>query len=236
MTRAILLAAGFGTRLKPLTDTIPKCLVPIGDRPLLELWLTKLSDLGVSEILVNTHYLHSQVEDFVSASRFAPMVRLVFEPKLLGTARTIWKNRDFIGDETTLVIHADNYSEDSLRDLLAAHSSRPSQCLISMLAFRTEHPQTCGILDVDQNGVMIKFIEKPKQSNSNLANAAIYCISPEFVNTLEGKNDLSTEVLPNLINQVLVHETKDVLIDIGELDSYERAQSARWMSIRNSTI
>ena len=200
-----------------------------------EIFMVNL-DLGVSEILVNTHYLHSQVEDFVSASRFAPMVKLVFEPKLLGTAPTIWENRDFIGGETTLVIHADNYSEDSLRGLLAAHSSRPIQCLISMLAFRTEHPQTCGILEVDQNGVMTSFIEKPKQSNSNLANAAIYCISAEFVSTLERKNNLSTEVLPNLINQALVHETKDVLIDIGKLDSYESAQSARWMSIRNSTI
>ena len=198
----------------------------ISDRLLLELWLTKLSDLGVSEILVNTHYLHSQVEDFVSASRFAPMVKLVFEPKLLGTAPTIWENRDFIGDETTLVIHADNYSEDSLRDLLTAHSSRLSQCLISMLALRTEYPQTCGILDVDQNGVMIKFIEKPKQSNSNLANAAIYCISPEFVDTLEGRHDLSIKVLPNLINQVLVCETKDVRIDIGSLAAYQLATIA----------
>lgn len=175
----------------------------------------------MSEILVNTHCLHSQVENFVSAYRFAPIVKLASETELLGAARTIWESRDFIGDELTLVIHADNHSEESLRDLLAAHSSCPSHCLISKLAFRTEHPQTCGILDFDQNDIMMKSIEKPKQSISNLANATIYCMSPEFVKTLEGKNDLSTEVMPNLINQVLVYETKDVLIDIGSLVAYQ---------------
>ena len=66
--RALLLAAGLGTRLRPITDKIPKCLVPIQGRPLLEIWLDKLCEVGVQEFLVNTHYLAAQVEEFISNS------------------------------------------------------------------------------------------------------------------------------------------------------------------------
>ena len=68
--KAILLAAGFGTRLRPLTNNIPKCLVPIKGKPLLEIWLDKLSDVGVKDFLINTHYLYDKVESFIKKSKY----------------------------------------------------------------------------------------------------------------------------------------------------------------------
>ena len=93
--RAILLAAGLGTRLRPITDTIPKCLVLIHGKPLLQIWLEKLTEVGIGPFLINTHYLHKQVEKFIEESEFSEQVELVYEEKLLGTAGTLSKNIDF---------------------------------------------------------------------------------------------------------------------------------------------
>ena len=75
--KAILLAAGLGTRLKPLTNTIPKCLVPISGRPLLSYWLEKLANLGINEILINVHYLAEQVENYISQSPYRDKITIV---------------------------------------------------------------------------------------------------------------------------------------------------------------
>jgi mannose-1-phosphate guanylyltransferase len=74
--KAFLLAAGLGTRLRPITDTTPKCLVEIGDRPLLDIWLDALAKAGVDEVLVNTHHLAAQVETYVAHRSTPPVVRL----------------------------------------------------------------------------------------------------------------------------------------------------------------
>ena len=90
--RAILLAAGYGTRLRPLTNTIPKCLVPIKGVPLLQIWLERLTNAGIGPFLINTHYLPKEVEGFAESSRYRDQVTLVHEPELLGTAGTLIAN------------------------------------------------------------------------------------------------------------------------------------------------
>ena len=94
--RAILLAAGLGTRLRPITDTIPKCLVPINGKPLIDYWLEQLTKAGIEKFLINTHYLHEQVESYIEQSKFAGMVDLVYEEELLLTGGTVIANKDFI--------------------------------------------------------------------------------------------------------------------------------------------
>ena len=80
--KALLLSAGLGTRLRPLTDTIPKCLVQINGKPLLQIWLENLTKYGVKEFLINTHYLHKQVEDFANNSTFKEKITLIYEKEL----------------------------------------------------------------------------------------------------------------------------------------------------------
>ena len=122
--KAILLAAGFGTRLRPLTNNIPKCLVPINGKPLLEIWLDKLTNIGIKEFLINTHYLSEKVVDFINQSRYKNNCKVVYEKKLLGTAGTLLSNLSFIENECIL-IHADNYCEDHLTDFVKSHRLRP---------------------------------------------------------------------------------------------------------------
>jgi mannose-1-phosphate guanylyltransferase len=122
--RAILLAAGFGTRL-PLTNTMPKCLVPIHGQPLLGIWLERLTQAGIGPFLVNTHYLADQVEQFIAASPYRDQVTLVHESTLLGTAGTLMANLDFFQGEDGLLIHADNYCLADFREFMEAHRQRP---------------------------------------------------------------------------------------------------------------
>jgi len=236
MTRAILLAAGFGTRLKPLTDTIPKCLVPINGKPILEIWLEQLAQVGVRPILINTHYLSEQVEYYVSSSKFVNDVVLVHEREILGTARTLWENRGFFENEPTLIIHADNYSEVDLSAFLQAHGNRPKSCKLSMVTFRVEDITQCGIVEVNEEGVMTSFVEKPISSRSNLANAAIYCIEPDLVDELEGMVSISDDLLPNLIGRAFTFPSTRTLIDIGTPEAYLRAQASFSQKLTKETF
>ena len=104
--KAMLLSAGLGNRLRPLTEKIPKCLVPINGKPILQIWLERLSAENIGPFLINTHYLPKQVNDFVSASAFSSQISLVNEVSLLGTAGTLIKNIDFFNQNDGLMIHA----------------------------------------------------------------------------------------------------------------------------------
>ena len=107
--RCLLLAAGFGTRLRPLTETTPKCLVEVGGKPLLADWIVKLKAIGCEKVLINTHYLAANVERFIVDSNFSDIdIELVYEPTLLGTAGTLLANHDFFRGSTGILIHADN--------------------------------------------------------------------------------------------------------------------------------
>jgi len=221
--KAILLAAGFGTRLRPLTDNTPKCLVPIDGRPLLDYWLATLIDSGIERVLVNCHYLAEQVVEHVATSAFARSVEIVHETVLLGTAGTLRVNRDFFGGEDGLLIHADNYSEANIRELIVTHSGRPKNCLLTMLTFRTSTPESCGIVEVDSDGVVVSYTEKPRDSPTNLANGAVYVLSGQLVGSLANESDFSTDVLPDLVGRMMSHETMAVHIDIGSRQSYAEA-------------
>jgi len=222
--RAILLAAGLGTRLRPLTDSIPKCLVPIKGKPLLDIWCESLLNAGVEKILVNLHYKSEVVEDHLARSKFAASIVTVFEPVLLGTAGTLIKNRDFFSGDDGILLHADNYSEASISELIEAHQNRPKSCELTMLAFRTTTPETCGVLKVDSLSVLQAMHEKSKQDHGNLANAAFYVLSRRLIGELKNETDFSTQVIPKYFGKALVVETGETFIDIGNQESYARAQ------------
>ena len=120
--KAFLLAAGIGSRLRPITDTIPKCMLAIDDRPLLDIWLDAFDRAGVDEVLVNLHHLPDVVRRHLAARDGPPAVRTVFEPELLGSAGTLLANRQWVdGEEFFLACNADNLTDFDLRSLIDAH-------------------------------------------------------------------------------------------------------------------
>ena len=227
--KVILLAAGFGTRLKPLTNNIPKCLVPIKGKPLLQIWLERLTEIGLNEFLINTHYLSKQVDLFINNGPFKCNCVIKNESTLLGTAGTLLSNLNFIEEEECMLVHSDNYCLADFKEYIIAHNQRPSHCLMTMMTFRTDNPASCGIIELDENKVVIGFHEKVESPPGNLANGAIYILSNELIKIINDKfstvTDFSTEILPHFLNKIYTYETKEVFMDIGTPLSYLKANS-----------
>ncbi len=224
----LLLAAGFGTRLAPLTNTIPKCLVPINGRPLLDHWMELLSDGGVKDVLVNLHYMPDQVRAYLTHLRYPLKVTPVFEPKLLGTGGTLLRNRDHFRGQPVMLVHADNLSLFDLRAFIARFETRPPDVEITMMTFLTDAPETCGIVELDASGIVRAFHEKVPNPPGRLANAAVYILAPsvlDFIATL-GKDDVdfSTEVLPKYLGRINTYENNVYHRDIGNPESLRRAE------------
>ncbi len=225
--KAILLAAGFGSRLRPLTNTLPKCLVPIGGEALLGIWLRRLDVAGIGPFLVNTHYLSEQVAEYLERSPYRHRVTVCHESVLLGTASTLMANAEFFGRDDGLLIHADNWCLADFPSFLAAHRDRQKGCVMTMMSFRTETPSSCGILETDSNGVVIGFHEKQPNPPGNLANGAVYLLAPEFLAEMKSRwpqaSDFSTEILPHFVGRIQAWETSAPFLDIGTPESYALA-------------
>ena len=227
--RALLLAAGLGSRLKPLTNYLPKCLIPIHGRPLLDYWLESLVTHGVNEILINTHYFSSLVVDYVQRSSWAHNVSMVHEDKLLGTGGTILANRDFFKDEPFLVAHADNLTIFDPLLFFKRHSERPREVDLTMMVFETADPKSCGIVDLDERGVVTSFHEKVELPPGNLANAAVYILEPavlDFMKSLgKAEIDFSTEVIPHFMEHIFTYRNAAYHRDIGTIGSWTGAHA-----------
>ena len=227
--KALLLAAGLGTRLKPYTNYQPKCLVEIRGKPLLEYWLKNLEDSCCEEVLINTHYLSEQVNDFLKNRPISKMkINVSYEKKLLGTAGTLSKNISFFNKGIGVLIHADNFTQLNLKEFINAHIQRTKNTCLTMVTFMTENPSSCGIVKTDLNKVLIDFNEKPKDPESSLANAAIYAFEEEFLQDfkkLDKPFDFSNDVIDNFKGKIQTWLTKEILIDIGTPESLSRAQN-----------
>jgi mannose-1-phosphate guanylyltransferase len=227
LMRALLLAAGIGSRLLPITATTPKCLVVINGRPLLDYWLELLFGAGIERVLVNTHWLAEQVAAYIKASRWASRIDLVHEDELLGTGGTVLANREWFQGRPFILAHADNLTDFDVAGLIAAHRTRLSGHLMTMLGFRTDDPRSCGILELDDRRTVVAFHEKVEHPPGNLANGAVYVFEPEIIDVIAGRGnpmvDLSTEVIPEFVGRILCVETNDYHRDIGTPESLRRA-------------
>ena len=227
--KALLLAAGYGKRLLPLTKDLPKCLVDFNGKPLLHYWIKMLVEYGIKEILINTHYLSEKVETFINQSEFKNYITIVYEEKLLGTGGTLLKNKYFFKNESFLLIHADNLSFFNLQDFIESHSNRKKNVEMTMMTFLTDSPKKCGIVKIDEYGIVRNYYEKSEISNGNLANAAVFIIEPTIFNYLSKfkglEIDFSKDIIPYYINRISTFENKIYHRDIGTIESYNIAKS-----------
>ena len=225
--RALLLAAGFGTRLRPLTATIPKCLVPVQGKPLMAYWFDLFFQAGFERVLVNTHYLPDAVRKFVASSPWRSRVELVHENLILGTGGTALANAEWFLGEAFMVAHADNLTVFDMQGFVARHASRPPGCAITMMTFDTDAPQTCGIVE-ERDGVVVAFHEKVANPPGTRANAAVYIFEPEVISFMTSLNkaviDLSTEVLPHYLGRMCTFHNAQYHRDIGNLESLALAE------------
>jgi len=223
--KAFLLAAGVGSRLRPLTDTIPKCLVPIRGEPLLEIWFKLLKKYGVTEVLVNAHANRAQLREFLR-TRFGDLqVTLAEEPDLLGSAGALATNRAWVGaDESFLVLYADVLTNVNIENMLRFHASHPSAATLGV--YRVPDPGRCGIAVIDPSGRIVQFVEKPTDPPGNLAFSGILIGTQKLLEVIPIKlpADIGFDVLPHLVGRMYAYPIPEFLLDIGTMENYQQAQ------------
>ena len=225
--KALILAGGLGSRLRPLTDTIPKCLVPIGGRTLLDYWVECLVEAGISEARINTHAHAERVREHIGSVNAAGRLRLVesYEPELLGSAGTVAANADLAdGADEIVIIYADNLSDIDLRPLIAFHRQHGDP--LTMVLFRAPNPRACGIAELDGEGRIVSFVEKPERPTSDLANAGLYVVNAAAYREIAamGAFDLGFDVLPKFVGRMRGWVWGGYYLDIGTHEALERAR------------
>jgi mannose-1-phosphate guanylyltransferase len=227
--RALLLAGGLGTRLRPITDTTPKCLVKVRGKPLLGYWLDTLFNAGLERVLVNTHYLPDQVRTFCAEGPWAEKIELFHEDLLMGTAGTLRASATFFrGHGPFLLAHADNLTIFQPTTFFEAHRNRPSGCIGTMMTFTTDNPQECGIVEVDEHNIARLIHEKVAKPPGNLANAAVFMLEEEVLDWVENHSsasDFCRDVVPPLANRWFTFFNGEFHRDIGNPTALARAET-----------
>ena len=222
------MAAGFGNRLRPITDTVPKCLVPINGVPLIDYWLRLFNAHGINDILINSHYLHDKVSDHLKQNIYTQSVTLFYEKVLLGSLGTLIHHKDrFVNDSNILVCYSDNLTDTNLTRLIQYHNSHGEDATIGL--FQSNNPTQCGIVELDESDTVVGFEEKPAKPKGNLANAGIYVFKTSLFNdssvdVIENDiKDIGNDLLPKLVGRMKGYRISEYLLDIGTIDNYKLA-------------
>ncbi|NLT94595.1 MAG: NDP-sugar synthase [Clostridia bacterium] len=225
--KAMIMAAGVGSRLMPLTTDIPKPMVPIVNTPVMEYCVRLLKNHGVKEIIANTHYLPETITGYFSDGKdFGVNLRYSYEEELLGTAGGVKNNRWFL-DEPFFIVSGDALTNINLTDMYKFHKEKGA---LATLALKPVKDVTqFGVVVTDRDYKITAFQEKPKKSEAltNLVNTGIYIFEPEIFEYIpEGFYDFGRELFPKLVElkeRIYGYPTQDYWRDVGSLNVYKQA-------------
>lgn len=223
--KALLLAGGLGTRLRPITNTTPKCLVPVAGKPMLDYWYDALEQAGITKVLLNTHHHAEQVRAHIRTTNATRSLSVTeaYEPELLGSAGTVHANRTWANDaDEILIIYADNLSDVDLSTLLAFHRGHDDP--MTMMLFQTAYPTQCGIATLEGDRI-VDFIEKPEKPASDLANAGIYVVDAATWREIADKNvfDFGFDIISDYVGKMRGFPHDGYHRDIGNHDALAAA-------------
>jgi NDP-sugar pyrophosphorylase family protein len=224
--QALVMAGGLGSRLRPLTDEVPKPLLPIGGRPILELILRQLRAAGVDEVYISLGYKAELIRAYVAdGRRLGVRVRYVDEPTPLGTAGALGYVKQHVR-EPLLIMNGDILTK---LDFRAFHQGHVAEGAAITLGVREDRHQIPFGLVETHNGLVLKIREKPVQEY--LVSAGIYVMSPEAIASVTPGARLD---VPDLINDVVsrggrvrYHVIREKWIDIGAMEDFHRANEER---------
>jgi mannose-1-phosphate guanylyltransferase len=224
--KAFLLAGGHGTRLRPITDSIPKCLVPIRGRPLLDLWLELCAASEITEVLINVHAHAQAIEQHLSRNCPLVKVRVVHETHLLGSAGTIVANRSWIASDPAFwILYSDVLTNMDLRRMRDFHLLHKQVTTLGL--YQVADPSRCGVAITDPSGLIIDFEEKPAHPRSHWAFSGVMIAGADFLNSIPSciPADIGFHVLPRLIGKMQAYTIDEYLLDIGTMPNYQKAQN-----------
>jgi mannose-1-phosphate guanylyltransferase len=229
--RVMIMAAGIGTRLRPVTDLLPKPMAPIVNRPALYHILRLLDRHGFREVVINLHHLPEVIRGYLGDGGLLGMdIRYSLEHELMGTAGGVKKNADFLGEDTFLVISGDALTDIDLTGLVAQH--RRNGSIATMAVKEVADPSQYGVVVADDDGRVVGFQEKPtlEEARSRLCNCGIYVFEPEILSHIpEGQfDDFGKRLFPDLLKQGVpfsAHTVKGYWSDVGNLREYIRGNA-----------
>jgi mannose-1-phosphate guanylyltransferase len=225
--KAFILAAGDGTRLRPLTNRVPKCLLPIQGVPLLEIWLNNCKAADITEVLVNAHAHAEAIREFAAKQTVGIAVTVTEEPQLLGSAGTLAENRDFVtGEKAFFVLYGDVLTNIDLAQMVLYHEQKKLPATLGI--YQVPDPTRCGIVGVDENAVIQSFAEKPAQPQSNWAFSGVMIAGQEIFDALPAQrpSDIGFHMLPKFVGRMAAYRVSEYLLDIGTLQNYQAAQES----------
>ncbi|MHB1415123.1 MAG: nucleotidyltransferase family protein [Chloroflexota bacterium] len=232
VTKAMILAAGEGTRLRPLTADTPKPLLPLAGVPLILYSLALLRQHGICEVAVNLHHNAQKIVDCLGdGSRLGMKIHYSYEEALLGTAGGLRKVAHLF-DDTFVVLYGDVLTDCDLSALIRFHRKQGGPATLALS--EVTNPWEVGIVQLDQDGRVLDFVEKPPRGSAagNLANGGIYVMERVVLDYVpkSGPCDFGYDVFPHLLREGLpiygyLLPAKTYLVDIGTLDKYRRAEA-----------
>jgi mannose-1-phosphate guanylyltransferase len=226
--KALFLAGGMGTRLRPLTDNLPKPMVPIMNQPLLERTFMKLKKCGITEIMISTCYHPEYIKNyFGDGSNLNMKIRYTIEETPMGTGGAVKMAEKYL-KESFLVFNSDILTDIDFSKMIAFHKSKKAMATIAVT--EVKNTSIYGVIDYDESGYASAFIEKPKpgESDSKSINAGIYIFEPEIFKEISGNRPVSIEheIFPKLLRQnhkIAVYQSNCYWMDIGTIEKYRQA-------------
>jgi dTDP-glucose pyrophosphorylase/CBS domain-containing protein len=221
---AVVMAGGLGTRLRPLTQDLPKPMLPVGDRPVLAHIMGQLRKAGIRHVNVATHYKPETITDhFGDGSRFGVDIDYVQEDTPLGTAGALrlveWS------DQPLLVMNGDILTRVDFGSMLQFHREHQAQLTVAVRDYHVVVP--FGVMETDGGAVVRRVQEKP--TFSHFVNAGIYLVDPSLRQLLpEGRRYDMTELINDAVtggHRVVCFPIREYWLDIGQMSDYERAQA-----------
>ncbi|MGA8534416.1 MAG: sugar phosphate nucleotidyltransferase [Candidatus Tumulicola sp.] len=227
--KAVVMAGGEGSRLRPLTSSLPKPLAPVANKPVMHHIVDLLRRHGVTEVVTTLHYLADEIENyFGDGSNQGVSMAYVVEDTPLGTAGAVKLAQPLLGTQRFLIVSGDALTDIDLTELLAFHERKGAAVTIALQ--RVPNPLEFGVVVTDEHGRITRFLEKPSWGEifSDTINTGIYVLEPEIFEYMEaGKNyDFSRDLFPLMLRDgkpIFGHVTSGYWSDIGNLQQYLQA-------------
>ncbi len=226
--KAVILCAGEGERLRPMTLITPKPLLPIGDRPLIDHTIDWLASYGIHDLFINLHHLGDKIEAHLGhGGKYGARITYSHEEELQGTAGALRAFSDLL-DEPFVVVYGDILTSLNLAKLEAFHNAHGGTG--TLVVQRTDRPHDCDIVEVDADNKVVALHHAPGNfSHGNLGNAALYLLEPQILKFLsqEGPADFIIDLFPRVLaagRALYAYESDEELLDIGTHARYEEAQ------------
>lgn len=223
--KALLLSAGLGTRLRPITNNIPKVMVPIDGKPCLQYALENLREQGIKNFAINLHYYPEKVKSyFGDGSKFGVRIRYSYEKELLGTAGAVHPLQDFLNERFVLT-YSDVVANFNLQRMIEVHERNRALATITLDTRRSQRGKGVVFAEGDK---VTSFVEKPDQEIPNaFVNSAFYLFEPAIVKKIPpGFSDFGRDILPRITREGLVYcvRHQGYIFDIGTIDELRRAE------------